>query len=189
MNILIYSKSAYYYSISEEEIHSMDANRIKKMVQCAMLAALVFAATYTVKIPSPTNGYVNLGDCFVLVSGWLLGPWYGAAAGGIGSALSDLLGGYVYYVPGTLVIKAADAFVAAVLYRALRKHLRGMVVSGVAGELIMVAGYFCFSSLILGKGLAAALSIPGNLVQGALGIVVGSLLMTLAKRARLTEKI
>lgn len=166
----------------------MDANRIKKMVQCAMLAALVFAATYTVKIPSPTNGYVNLGDCFVLVSGWLLGPWYGAAAGGIGSALSDLLGGYVYYVPGTLVIKAADAFVAAVLYRALRKHLRGMVVSGVAGELIMVAGYFCFSSLILGKGLAAALSIPGNLVQGAVGIGAGILIMQVVKRSNLTDR-
>ena len=26
-----------------------------------------------VQIPSPMNGYVNLGDCFVLLSGWLLG--------------------------------------------------------------------------------------------------------------------
>ncbi|MBS7227729.1 MAG: ECF transporter S component, partial [Oscillospiraceae bacterium] len=43
----------------------MRTNHVKKTVQAAMLAALVFAATYAVKIPSPTNGYVNLGDCFV----------------------------------------------------------------------------------------------------------------------------
>ena len=44
------------------------------------MAALVYVATSIIQIPSPVNGYVNLGDCFVLLSGWLLGPWYGAAA-------------------------------------------------------------------------------------------------------------
>lgn len=153
-----------------------------------MLAALVFVATYVVKIPSPTNGYVNLGDCFVLVSGWLLGPWYGAAAAGIGSALTDLLGGYPHYVPGTLVIKAIDAFAAAVIYRAMKREFRGMVVSGIVGELLMVAGYFVFSSLILGKGLAAALSIPGNLVQGVIGVVAGILIMQFARRMKLETR-
>ena len=166
----------------------MQTNRVKKLVFSAMLAALVFSATYVVKIPSPTSGYKNLGDCFVLVSGWLLGPWYGAAAAGIGSALTDLLGGYAYYAPGTLVIKALDAFVAAVIYRAMGKSFRGMLVSGIAGELVMVAGYFGFSSLILGKGLAAALSIPGNLVQGGTGIAAGILVMQVVRRAKLTDQ-
>lgn len=167
----------------------MKTNQIRRMVQAAVLAALVFAATFLVKIPSPTNGYVNLGDCFVLASGWLLGPWYGAAAAGIGSALTDLLAGYPYYIPGTLVIKAADAFLAACIYRALKKSFKGMLLGGIAGELVMVAGYFAFSSLILGKGLAAALSIPGNLMQGAVGIVAGILIMQAAKRANLTDRI
>ena len=153
-----------------------------------MLAALVFAATYAVKIPSPTNGYVNLGDCFVLVSGWLLGPWYGAAAGGIGSALTDLLGGYLHYVPATLLIKAADAFVAASIYRALKKSFKGMLIGGIAGELIMAAGYFGYSSLLLGRGLAAALSIPGNLVQGIVGIAAGTLIMQIIRRSKLTDQ-
>ena len=153
-----------------------------------MLAALVFAATYAVKIPSPTNGYVNLGDCFVLVSGWLLGPWYGAAAGGIGSALTDLLGGYLHYVPATLLIKAADAFVAASIYRTLKKSFKGMIVGGIVGELIMAAGYFGYSSLLLGRGLAAALSIPGNLVQGIVGIAAGTLIMQIIRRSKLTDQ-
>lgn len=167
----------------------MQTNRVKKLVLSAMLSALVFTATYVVRIPSPTNGYVNLGDCFVLLSGWLLGPLYGAAAAGIGSALTDLLGGYAHYVPGTLVIKALDAFVAAGIYRAMKKSFQGMLISGIVGELIMTAGYFGFSSLILGKGLAAALSIPGNLVQGAVGIAAGILMMQIIRRTKLADRI
>ena len=51
-----------------------------KLVLSALMAALVYVATSIIQIPSPVNGYVNLGDCFVLLSGWLLGPWYGGAA-------------------------------------------------------------------------------------------------------------
>ena len=59
-----------------------------KLVLSALMAALVYVATSIIQIPSPVNGYVNLGDCFVLLSGWLLGPWYGGAAAGIGSTMS-----------------------------------------------------------------------------------------------------
>ena len=70
----------------------MNDKKIRKLVLAALLAALVCVATMVVQIPSPMQGYVNLGDCFVLLSGWLLGPGYGAAAAGIGSMLVDLLG-------------------------------------------------------------------------------------------------
>ncbi len=49
-------------------------------------------------------------------------------------------------------------------------------------ELVMVAGYFGYKALILGKGLAAAASIPNNLVQGAVGIVLSVLLYTALSR-------
>ena len=53
----------------------MNDKKIRKLVLAALLAALVCVATMVVQIPSPMQGYVNLGDCFVLLSGWLLGPW------------------------------------------------------------------------------------------------------------------
>ena len=85
-----------------------DAN-IKKLVLAALMAALTYVATSIVQIPSPMQGYVNLGDCIVLLSGWILGPWWGAAAGGIGSMLVDLLGGYGHYAPCLLYTSdAAD---------------------------------------------------------------------------------
>ena len=97
------------------------------------MAALVYVATSIIQIPSPVNGYVNLGDCFVLLSGWLLGPWWGGAAAGIGSMLVDLLSGYGHYVPGTLIIKGLDALVAALIFRALGRGKTAMLVSGIVG--------------------------------------------------------
>ena len=53
---------------------AMDDRKIRKTVYAAALAALVCVATLVVQVPSPTGGYVNVGDGFVLLSGWLLGP-------------------------------------------------------------------------------------------------------------------
>ena len=61
----------------------MSDKKVQKLVVSALMAALTYVATMVVQIPSPMNGYVNLGDCFVLLSGWLLGPWYVRAAAGI----------------------------------------------------------------------------------------------------------
>ena len=161
----------------------------RAMVTAAVLAALSCVATMVVQIPSPMNGYVNLGDCFVLLSGWLLGPWWGAAAGGIGSMLADLLLGYGHYAPGTLIIKGAMALVAALVFKAFRKNTAGALIGGVAAEVVMVAGYFGYAALLLGKGIGAAASVPGNLVQGAVGLVAGFLLLQVARRTHLEEKV
>ena len=167
----------------------MSDKKIRTMVMAAVLAALACVATMVVQIPSPMNGFVNLGDCFVLLSGWLLGPWWGGAAGGIGSMLADLVLGYGHYAPGTLVIKALDAIVAALIVKALGRKPYAYVVGGVVGELIMVAGYFGYACLLLGKGIGAAASIPGNLVQGAMGLVIGLVLFMLLKRSKALDKL
>ena len=159
----------------------MNDKKIRKLVLAALLAALVCVATMVVQIPSPMQGYVNLGDCFVLLSGWLLGPWYGFAAGGIGSMLAD--------APGTLVIKGVMALVAALMYEKMGRTATSRIAGGVVSEIIMVLGYFGYASLLLGKGLAAAASIPGNIFQGAVGLVVGVLLVTVLERAKVTEKL
>ncbi len=167
----------------------MNDKKIRKLVMTALLAALCCVATMVVQIPSPMQGYVNLGDCFVLLSGWLLGPWYGFAAGGIGSMLADILLSYAHYAPGTLVIKGLMAMTAALVLRSMSGSRAGHLIGGVAAECIMVLGYFGYASLLLGKGLAAAASIPGNVVQGAVGLAVGLMLVTVMDRTRLTAKL
>ena len=81
----------------------MKHEKLQKMVLAALFAALTYVATNIIHIPTPaTNGYINLGDCMVLLGAFLLGPVWGAAAGGIGSMLADVLLGYFSYAPGTM---------------------------------------------------------------------------------------
>ena len=152
----------------------MTDHRIRRLVLGALFAALCAIMTLVIQVPSPMQGYVNLGDCAVLLSGWTLGPLWGGAAAGLGSMLADLLSGYAHYAPGTLVIKGAVAASAGLLFRLLRRaslsSLSAQLISGAAAEAVMVAGYFGYAGLLLGNGLAAAASIPGNGVQGVFGL-------------------
>ena len=71
------------------------------MVLSAMFAALSCAATMVIQIPV-APGYLTFGDGLCLLAGWILGPWYGLAAAGRGSALAERLGQAVCRVPGLM---------------------------------------------------------------------------------------
>ena len=71
----------------------MKDSTLKKLVFAALFAALSCVATMVIKIPTPTGGYIHAGDAVVLLSAFLLGPWWGAAAAGLGSCLADILSG------------------------------------------------------------------------------------------------
>ena len=160
----------------------------RRIVLGALFAALCTVMTLVIQVPSPMQGYVNLGDCAVLLSGWLLGPAWGGAAAGLGSMLADLLSGYAHYAPGTLVIKGAMGLAAGLLFWGLRRRdvppLAAQLISGIAAEAVMVAGYFGYACLLLGKGLAAAASVPGNLVQGTFGLIAAVTVYVLLSRSR-----
>ena len=165
-----------------------------KICIAGMFAALICVATMIIQIPSPLGGYVNFGDCFILIAAWVLGPVYGFAAGGIGSALADLLSGYAHYVPGTFVIKGLIAVAAALIVRAFLKkdeklRLPGYVVGGIAGEIIMVGGYYLYAAVALGKGFVVAFdSVLGNVVQGAFGVVLGTILAGVIAKTHVLKK-
>ena len=55
-----------------------------------MFAALSCAATMVIQIPIAT-GYLNFGDGLCLLAGWILGPWYGFAAGIVYSLIAGYL--------------------------------------------------------------------------------------------------
>ena len=162
-------------------------NKLRNLILAALFAALCCVATIVVQIPSPMDGYVNLGDCFVLMSGVLLGPIYGTAGAAIGSMLADVITGYAYYAPATFIIKGVMAIVVWAVYTALIKRTKHGVISlaigGVLAECVMIAGYFLFACLLLGKGIAAAASIPGNAIQGVVGVVAAVALVKIVERS------
>ena len=158
--------------------------KTKTLVSAAMLASLTCVATMIIKIPSPVKGYLNLGDCVVLLAGWMLPPGYAFLAAGLGSALADLFSGYAAYVPATFVIKGTMAVIAIFAYRRLEERLGvrpARILSGVLAEAEMVLGYFLFESLLYGAA-PSAVNIPANAVQGAAGLILGiALLKTFEK--------
>lgn len=169
----------------------MKHQSLLKIVLSAMLAALICVATMMITVPSPLGGFLNLGDGFVLLAGWLLGPLYGFLAGGLGSALADLFLGYAFYVPGTFLIKGLSAFLCAVLIRRMavrvRKRPAQFALAGTVAETEMIVGYFAYSAILGGEGWGAVVSIPGNAVQGIAGIFVFTTLAVVFEKYRLTR--
>ncbi len=150
-----------------------DRYHIFKITATAVMIALTCVLTLAVRIPTPSKGYLNLGDCAVLLSGWLLGPVWGSVAGGVGSALADLFAGYPVYVPGTLIIKAAMALIVALLpYPFGRKHPGvGFIAASVLAESFMTAGYWLYEAVVIGEGFVAAFAgVSGNVFQGVAGV-------------------
>jgi uncharacterized membrane protein len=149
-----------------------------------MLAALIFVATSFFKLPvSLTQGYIHLGDGFILLGAALLGtPAIIAAA--LGSALADLLGGYTVYILPTFIIKGLVGAVAVwslAKQRPLVMRLAGLI----AAEAVMVLGYFLAEWLVLGYGWAAAVGalIP-NIMQGISGVVIATALMPMIRQVK-----
>jgi len=90
----------------------------KKLTYTALMTAFVFITTSVIKIPVPfTNGYIHAGDMCIFIGALFLGPLPGAFVGGVGSALSDFLGGYGQWILPTLFVKGLMGFIVGAISR------------------------------------------------------------------------
>lgn len=96
-----------------------------------------------IQIPIPL-GYAHLGDAFILLTVLFIGRKSGIWAGGIGSALADLLTGYAYWAIPTFIIKSLMAyFVGKIAYKddACKLFSGRTLLACVVGMVWMVIGY------------------------------------------------
>lgn len=129
----------------------MSGSTALRAARLALSTALVTAATAALSIYVPaTRGYFNLGETMVYFTALLLGPAVGAFAGGVGSALADIILGYTIYAPATLVIKAAEGAAAGFLARWLMGRERAGILAALS--LLVAAGYLLLV-LVLGLTL------------------------------------
>jgi len=150
-----------------------------KVAKLALSIALVAAATaiFTIYVPA-TRGYFNLGETMVYFIALYFGPFIGAFAGGVGSALADLLLGYTIYAPATLLIKAAEGWAAG--YLALRLTGREKTFRIFILSLIVSAGYL-FVILIVGLYiLSGEFEASFIMVMSAVGVIHPSIWYPLA---------
>lgn len=163
--------------------------KTKKLVTAALFAALACVATMIIKILSPLKGYLNIGDCIVLLCGWMLSPVYGFVAAGLGSGLADLLSGYLVYAPATFIIKGLMALIACYTFKLIHKslghNLPARIVSGILAEIVMVLGYYVFEGFMYGF-IASAVNIPANAIQGIVGLILGTILIKAFEKSKIT---
>lgn len=164
----------------------MKNSTTKKIVITALFTTLTMLSTLFIRLPLPI-GYVNLGDAFVFLSAFLLGPIWGTVAAGIGSGLADVFG-YIAYAPATLIIKSLMALLASLIFKTLQKTVKyqifGEILAGIAGTLLMATGYFLYETLLFATAGVAFLNSFWNLLQGAVGIVLAVSVMRILTKTK-----
>lgn len=161
---------------------------IRDLTKMAMMAAITFIGVYAVKIPSP-HGYSHLGDCMIFLSVLILGTRKGALAGGIGAALSDLLGGYMQWVFPTFFIKYIMATIMGLFIDKLMPNVKGnWLIGSVVGGIVQIVLY-TLVKLVLFDWAYAITSVPGLTSQTITGIVLGAVLVTLFNKAGVMERL
>ena len=156
--------------------------KTRELAYIALMSALIFTATYLIKIPNPaTGGYTHMGDCMIFVSVMLLGKKQGALAAGIGGALSDLLSGAAIWVVPTFVIKYAMAYFMGWLIE--RQISKKGILAAIAGGLFQSIAYTLIKIPLVGMVPAIA-SIPRVLLQSAIGVFIFAIVLQMLPQGK-----
>lgn len=154
---------------------------IRRITLTALMAALIFVLTTLPRIPVPaTGGYVHLGDAGVAFAAVAFGPWVAMAAGGLGTAMADLLG-FPQWAIFSLVVHGVQGLLIGLVVRRGLTVVRG-VVATLISIAVIVGGYFV-AGLILESQAVAVLEILPNTLQALSGSVVGFPLYWAVRRA------
>ena len=154
----------------------MKKSNTRELVITALMAAIIFAATYLIRIPNPaTGGYSHMGDCMIFMAVVLLGRRNGSAAAAIGGALSDFLAGAPIWILPTLVIKYIMAFIMGTIIKRNPESRKLQLAGAIAGGLFQIVGYTLAKIVLIGTE-PALLSIPNVSIQTTVGIVLFAVL-------------
>ena len=157
-----------------------------RIASLAILTALTAVFTYIVRIPiARTGGYLNLGDVIIYFTAFTFGPVSALVAGGLGTAITDLISGYSQWAPISLLAHGIQGLVAGMIasipWQGKSSTFNPFwVIAAVAGTVVMAGGYLIAQILMLGVG-AALFELPWNLLQNLIG-VVGAIPLTIAVR-------
>lgn len=148
-------------------------NKTKLIVLNGLMIAFVCVATMVIQIPVPmTEGYVNLGDSIIFVTSIVFGPIPGMVAGGIGSALADILTGYSHWAIFTLIIKGLEGYIVGFIVRK-NTNLVKNIIATLLGVIVMVCGYLLAGGFLQGSLIVSLGSVPSNIIQGIMSMIIG----------------
>ncbi|MFH1084545.1 MAG: ECF transporter S component [Chloroflexota bacterium] len=160
----------------------MGRSRALVIAVAAIMIALTAVFTLLVRVPIPaTQGYFNFSDVAIFFAAFTFGPWIGLVAGGVGTALADIMGGYAQFAPLSLVAHGLEGLLVGLLARQARGWR--LALAWLAGAAAMVGLYFAGEFWVFGIGPEAFAEVPINLFQVAVGGLVGIPLYYAVRRA------
>jgi uncharacterized membrane protein len=161
----------------------------KLVALTAVMTAVTFVLTTAIQIPTTANGFMHFGDAAIFFASFAFGPWVGAIAGALGTALADVASGFAPWAPFSFIIHGFEGWLVGYL---MIRFARGrgitqsewypMLLSIGLGSVVVVVGYFIAGMFV--SGIAAALGeIPANVIQGLSGGLIGAPLFLAVRRA------
>ncbi|MCM3316600.1 ECF transporter S component [Rummeliibacillus stabekisii] len=158
--------------------HSTNRIRTFDLITSAMSIALVFVATMllNIKLPITANGgLVHLGTGMLFIISILFGPKKGAIAGAFGMGLFDLVSGWTLWAPISFVARGLQGFIVGKIAWSRGRSGNSLMLNLIATVISMppmIAVYFIGEGFLYGNWIAPAASIPGDVVQNAIGLLV-----------------
>ncbi|MCI5700970.1 MAG: ECF transporter S component [Lachnospiraceae bacterium] len=167
-----------------EKQNTKSAFSVRDIAIAGVCIALTFVATFiNLKLPIAANGgLVHLGNVPLFIAAILFGKKTGALAGGIGMGLFDLMGGWTLWAPFTFVIVGLMGYAVGAItekHKGFRWNLLAMAVACV----IKIVGYYIAEVIIYQNWIAPVTSIPGNLVQITVAVVIVLPVVEVLRRA------
>ena len=168
--------------MQKTETHTQSYSSSRKqtfnLILTSMLIALVFVATLllNIKLPITANGgLVHLGTAMLFIAAFLFGPKKAAIAGAIGMGLFDLVSGWTLWAPFTIVARGLQGYIVGKIAwsngrngNSVAFNLLGAIVS----VPVMLAVYYLCEGILYSNWIAPVASIPGNILQNVVGILV-----------------
>ena len=150
-------------------------NRTKLICITGLFTAMVIALS-SFGIPVP-GGHLYLNDVVICLAAIILDPFAAFVAGGVGAFLGDF---FFYPAPMfvSLVTHGLQAVVISLISHKMLKD-RPVLSSGIAvsiGAVIMVVGYTLGRAFIYSTPEYAVIKLPFQILQAAVGAVLGMLL-------------
>lgn len=162
-----------------QKTQSYQASRIKTfdLILTSMLASLVFVATLllNIKLPVGNGGLIHLGTGMLFIVSILFGPKKGMIAGALGMGLFDLVSGWALWAPITILTRGLQGYlVGKIAWSNGRKgtSFKFNLLAMIASIPVTIVGYYIGESILFNSLIIPLASIPGDLVQCAVGIAV-----------------
>lgn len=157
------------------------------LVITALLTALVFVSTsfLNIKLPFGEGGLIHLGTVMLFIASILFGPKKGAFAGSVGMAIFDLSGPWAIWAPITFVARALQGYVVGKI--AWSNGHKGdstklNLVATIVSAPVMIGAYYVGQGIMFGNWITPIQSIPGDVIQNVVGVVIAIPLTTALKK-------